>query len=297
MSKKMKLSPAIACVFYVLTILGFFYLDLKLIIVLFLLFTLSITYFAYQGYRSHNDYTGAEHLQQEIGILKAEKEQMAGDYEALEKKKDKEIKDLRQYGETLNASLSNTEKERNELKKELEKAVLDADKNKLSEAESILPPESDEDDNAQTDIVEVTHGAVDELDAAAKKAGIRINITSQAEKLILKCSANRLRIMFRNIIDNSIKYMQNGGSLVITISVIDDDAFIVLKDTGEGIPEDELKHIFELNYQGSNMISGTGLGLTQAKAIVEHYGGTIYARSPQGNGMGIYIQLPLSATM
>ena len=79
-----------------------------------------------------------------------------------------------------------------------------------------------------------------------------------------------------------------------TRSSIDDDIFIVLKDTGEGLPEDETKHIFELNYQGSNRISGNGLGLTQAKAIVEHYGGTIYARSPQGNGMGIYIQLPTS---
>ena len=39
-------------------------------------------------------------------------------------------------------------------------------------------------------------------------------------------------------------------------------------------------------------ISGNGLGLTQAKAIVEYYGGTIYAKSNTGNGMGIYIQLP-----
>ncbi len=98
--------------------------------------------------------------------------------------------------------------------------------------------------------------------------------------------------MFRNIIDNSIKYMQTEGSLVITISAIEDDIFIVLKDTGKGLDESETKHIFELNYQGSNRISGNGLGLTQAKAIVEHYGGTIYARSPAGSGMGIYIQLP-----
>ena len=99
-------------------------------------------------------------------------------------------------------------------------------------------------------------------------------------------------ILFRNIIDNSIKYMKRAGSLVITISTIGDDIFIVLKDTGEGLPEEETKHIFELNYQGSNRISGNGLGLAQAKAIVENYGGTIYAKSTEGNGMGIYIQLP-----
>lgn len=48
----------------------------------------------------------------------------------------------------------------------------------------------------------------------------------------------------------------------------------------------------ELNFQGSNRLSGNGLGLAQARAIVEYYGGTIYAKSTQGGGMGIYIQLP-----
>jgi len=67
----------------------------------------------------------------------------------------------------------------------------------------------------------------------------------------------------------------------------------VLKDNGKGLPREETPHIFELNYQGSNRISGNGLGLTQAKAIVEAYGGTIYAKSTPDNGMGIYIQIPM----
>ncbi len=134
--------------------------------------------------------------------------------------------------------------------------------------------------------------AIKELEPNAEKVGLKVTISSASEELMVRASAARLRILFRNIIDNSIKYMQMPGVLVITISAIEDDIFIVLKDTGKGLPEDETKHIFELNYQGSNRISGNGLGLTQAKAIVEHYGGTIYARSPGGNGMGIYIQLP-----
>ena len=86
--------------------------------------------------------------------------------------------------------------------------------------------------------------------------------------------------------------MNRAGSLVITISNLGDDIFIVLKDNGNGLPENETAHIFELNYQGSNRISGNGLGLTQAKAIVDYYGGTIYAKSTPGRGMGIYVQLP-----
>ncbi len=117
-------------------------------------------------------------------------------------------------------------------------------------------------------------------------------ISAPESSLLVKASPSRLRILFRNIIDNSIKYMRRAGSLIITISNIGDDIFIVLKDNGNGLSPNETEHIFELNYQGSNRISGNGLGLTQAKAIVTYYGGTIYAKSTIGQGMGIYIQLP-----
>ena len=90
MSKEQKISLLSACVFYVLTIVGFFFFSLTLIILVFLGFTLSITYFAFQCYRVHNDYTGAEHLQQEIGILNAEKVQLKKDYEVLLKAKDED---------------------------------------------------------------------------------------------------------------------------------------------------------------------------------------------------------------
>ena len=134
---------------------------------------------------------------------------------------------------------------------------------------------------------------ISELHHFADLAGIIIRISAAVNPLYLKASASRMRILFRNIIDNSIKYMKRSGTLVITLSIVGDDIFIVLKDNGKGLPSTETPHIFELNYQGSNRISGNGLGLTQAKAIVESYGGTIYAKSTPDLGMGIYIQIPL----
>lgn len=290
MSKEQKASLVAACIFYVLTIVGFFYFSLTLIIILFLMFTLSITYFAYLAFKTRNDYTGAEHLQQEIGILKAEKEQVIGDYEILTREKDKEIEKLRGENEDLSAKLSTTRKDKENAQSELEKTKEEVRKAEKLEYESLLPP--DDEDASNVDIIEIARKAIRELEEDAIKAGLKVTISSASEGLMVRASAKRLLILFRNIIDNSIKYMQTAGTLVITISSIEDDIFIVLKDSGKGLPENETKHIFELNYQGSNRISGNGLGLTQAKAIVEHYGGTIYARSPQGNGMGIYIQLP-----
>jgi signal transduction histidine kinase len=292
MSRQQKISLVLACIFYVLTIVGFFFFSVTLIIIVFLGFTLSITYFAHQCYKQHNDYTGAEHLQQEIGMLNAEKTQLGEDYEALVKEKDQELENRQNSIDDLKKQLEDAKAELTKAKDEAE-AAAQVRSNESEIYESLLPP-ADDDDASTVDIIEVARKAIKELEPDAQKAGLRVTISSASEKLMVHASTRRLLIMFRNIIDNSIKYMQQAGTLVVTISAIEDDIFIVLKDTGKGLPENETKHIFELNFQGSNRISGNGLGLTQAKAIVEHYGGTIYARSPGGNGMGIYIQLPTS---
>lgn len=291
MTRSQKLIIIAACVFYVLTIFGFFYLDLPLIIVFFVLFSLSMLTFAYLCFRMHNDYTGAEHLQQEIGVLKAENVQMKTDCDKTVEEKNNEIIRMQLKIDDLSVKLADKEEELNKTLEEAAGAVQEESIVETDVLDSLLPPE-DEDPAVTVDIIDVARRAIAELSEQAQAANLQINISTASDKLMVHAGANRLLIMFRNIIDNSIKYMQTAGVLVITISAVEDDIFIVLKDTGKGLPENETKHIFELNYQGSNRISGNGLGLTQAKAIVEHYGGTIYARSPAGGGMGIYIQLP-----
>lgn len=154
-----------------------------------------------------------------------------------------------------------------------------------------LPP-IQESEETTVDILQIVRDTMDELKVSADAAHIQLQLASASTNLYVKAAPSRIRILFRNIIDNSIKYMQRTGILLITISNIGSDIFVVLKDNGMGLSSDETNHIFELNYQGSNRISGNGLGLTQAKAIVDYYGGTIYAKSTPSQGMGIYIQLP-----
>ena len=292
MSKRQKFSLIAACITYALTIAGFFMSDLSFTVLMLMGFAVSMCYFAYLCYRVRNDYTGAEHLQQEIGVLTAEKTQLKNDYEALIKAKDEELEQRQITIGRLGDDLAVVRQSNKEAMEKLEEMTSHASHIE-AEIESLLPPD-DDDDAESVDIIDIARQAISELSDAARKVGLRITISSADEKLMVRASRKRLLIMFRNIIDNSIKYMQSQGNLVITISTIDNDIFIVLKDTGKGLPENETKHIFELNFQGSHRISGNGLGLTQAKAIVEHYGVTIYARSPEGNGMGIYIQLPTS---
>ena len=192
------------------------------------------------------------------------------------------------------ALLGETRAEYETAKNELEgyKRRENAEKNM---AMSILPEGMKQREELSTiNIVDVAKSVVDELHVAALRAGLRVQVSSGEESIYVRADESLLRVLFRNIVDNSIKYMNRQGMLVITLSTIGDDLFVVLKDNGEGLAAEETGHIFELNYQGSNRISGNGLGLAQAKAVVEYYGGNIYAKSTQGGGMGIYIQLPTS---
>ena len=206
--------------------------------------------------------------------------------------------------EELQAELAEAEAEIRELKAELaevrasaERQLAEAAEEQKKSAQSkvgMLLPEGlkPRDELSTINIVDVAKSVADELREPALRAGLRVQVSATEGEIMVRADEGLLRVLFRNIVDNSIKYMNRQGNLVITLSTIGDDLFVVLKDNGEGLPEEETGHIFELNYQGSNRISGNGLGLAQAKAVVSYYGGNIYAKSVKGGGMGIYIQLP-----
>lgn len=145
----------------------------------------------------------------------------------------------------------------------------------------------------EVDIIQAAKDAIASLTPFAEAQKIKLHLSTTCEELMVIAVPESIRILFRNIIDNSIKYMGRAGQMIITISLLGDDIFLILKDTGKGLNEEETTHIFELNFQGSNRVSGNGLGLTQSKMIVEAFGGTIYAKSSPENGMAIYIQLPV----
>lgn len=224
-------------------------------------------------------------LDEKVHELTVEKERYAKAMEEAATAKEEAIagqQELLVRQEELNEALSKAEEVKSRFE-EREKELLS----------NFLPPVGEgEQPNETIDIIQIARDTMQELKPFAEKVHLEIRISAPDDKILVRADASRLRIMFRNIIDNSIKYMNRAGILVITISNLGDDIFIVLKDNGNGLSEKETAHIFELNYQGSNRISGNGLGLTQAKAIVEYYGGTIYAKSNVGKGMGIYVQLP-----
>jgi len=103
-----------------------------------------------------------------------------------------------------------------------------------------------------------------------------------------------LKALF-NIVDNALKYSPDGAPVEIRAEFFQHKAQVTIKDSGLGIPREDLKRIFEKFYrvERSQNVSGTGLGLCISKSIIEAHNGKICAESAPGKGSTFTVELPL----
>jgi signal transduction histidine kinase len=109
-------------------------------------------------------------------------------------------------------------------------------------------------------------------------------------------SADRVRLeqVAANLIDNAIKYSPRGGEVRVSVEGDQTSARLVVRDSGVGIPADELPRIWERLFRGdrSRAERGLGLGLSLVKAVVEAHRGQVSVVSAPGNGSTFTISLP-----
>ena len=106
----------------------------------------------------------------------------------------------------------------------------------------------------------------------------------------------KIKQVFLNLISNAIQYNIPGGSVRIQAGFDQDDWMLSVGDTGVGIPEKALPHIFEKFYRvksSAGKVPGTGLSLSICKQIVSGHGGNIAVRSKLGEGTEFTIHLPI----
>ena len=123
-----------------------------------------------------------------------------------------------------------------------------------------------------------------------------ISITLNCRDLIVKCNASMLEQAVMNLIDNAVKYSDEGGTINVGVSQDEDRFIIEVHDEGCGIPEEHHPRIFERFYRvdkgRSRKLGGTGLGLAIVKHIVLTHGGHIVVKSSPGHGSTFSIHLP-----
>ena len=99
-----------------------------------------------------------------------------------------------------------------------------------------------------------------------------------------------------NILSNAIKYTPGGGTVALSVSVVDGETVFKVKDTGLGIPKSQQYRIFDKFFRGENVVAqetaGSGLGLYVVKTIVEISGGRVWFDSVEGKGTTFYVTFP-----
>ena len=134
------------------------------------------------------------------------------------------------------------------------------------------------------------------LSAIAAENNITIQTDLKNDSSILILEDDLYQIIF-NLVENSIKYNVPGGSLKISLQRNEDNAFLVVQDTGVGIPEDSLSHVFERFYRvdkaRSRKSGGSGLGLSIVRNMVERNRGEIRIQSRVGEGTQITVVFPV----
>jgi signal transduction histidine kinase len=141
----------------------------------------------------------------------------------------------------------------------------------------------------------VVQTAIESIEAKAERFGIGIYFGDAGEHRCV-CDVQKLYQVFLNLLDNAIKYSDPGSRVDIEIDEDVSSLTVRIKDTGLGIPDEDLGQLFERFYRvdkdRSRASGGSGLGLAISKQIVEMHGGTISVHSEVGVGSVFEVNIP-----
>ncbi len=127
----------------------------------------------------------------------------------------------------------------------------------------------------------------------ARQQGIELIFTRPAEDTLVLGDQNRLKQVFINIIDNAVKYTEKGGQVLVDQTSEEGCARITVKDTGVGIPAQDIDRVKEKFYKANKTVRGSGIGLAVADEIIKQHKGLLFIESTEGVGTTVTIVLPL----
>ncbi len=127
---------------------------------------------------------------------------------------------------------------------------------------------------------------------------VTLETVSDPDVRMVRADQNRLEQALQNLVANAIRHTPDGGRVTVSVRREDQGVRLAVEDTGAGIPSEHLPHVFDRFYKvdtsraGTSTPSGSGLGLSIVRAIVERHGGTITAGQGTGGGARFDIVLP-----
>lgn len=151
----------------------------------------------------------------------------------------------------------------------------------------------------QDDIALHMRYLVESFHSLAQIKNIRLQLSINPEEILMDFDPDKIRDIVSNLISNAIKFTPYGGSVKIALRIIDHKKLeLSVKDTGIGIPQEQLSNIFDRYFQAKNHLEtlreGTGLGLALTKELVKLHQGTICVNSILNKGSEFIIALPIT---
>jgi len=131
----------------------------------------------------------------------------------------------------------------------------------------------------------------------AEQAGLEFSLNIPPRPLTVQANESQLRQAPGNLIDNAIKFTLPGGEVSVTLWSMDTEAIVIVADTGVGIPDEDISHLFERFHRGRNASSytGNGFGLAIVQAIViAHRGEVVADNTEQGARFTLTLRIMVS---
>lgn len=135
--------------------------------------------------------------------------------------------------------------------------------------------------------------------AEAADIDVRVEVQGDSEQMAVAADAGRLDQVLGNLMANALRHTPRGGTVTLRAEPIEGGVRITVRDTGEGIPSEDLPYVFDRFWRGDRSRShaggaGSGLGLAIARQLVQAQGGRISVQSQVGQGTTFAIELPTS---
>jgi signal transduction histidine kinase len=146
-------------------------------------------------------------------------------------------------------------------------------------------------------VADLLYECRDVMMSKAQETNVQIRVDVPGDMPLMEADRDKIKQVLLNLLSNAIKYNRPYGSVIITANFDEQDLSITIQDTGVGIPEESIPHLFEKFYrvrEHEGKAGGTGLGLSISKQIIQGHNGRIEVKSKMGVGTSFTLHIPRS---
>jgi signal transduction histidine kinase len=137
------------------------------------------------------------------------------------------------------------------------------------------------------------------LEAEAQARRVALTARIDGSDAAVRCAPDKVQRVLFNLLTNALRHTPSDGAVAVVVEPLEEEVRVTVEDTGEGLPADSLRRIFDRFWRGdrarSRATGGAGLGLAIARGLVEAQGGRIWAENRPGGGAKVSFTLPRAA--